>query len=106
MASDEKQYQERLRRIGGLLADIAGYAQEISKERCPYKNKPGLCTAQFKCRNQQPLQEGGFRCGHDGTFDYRSAWEVRPDSYEKTRDKLRKIREEAAERRKASGGEG
>jgi hypothetical protein len=102
MASDEKQYQERLQRIGGLLADIAGHAQEVSKERCPYKNKPGLCTAQFKCRNQQPLPEGGFRCGHDGTFDYRSAWEVRPDSYEKTREKLRKIREDAAERRKTT----
>lgn len=101
--SDEEQYQERLQRITGILSDIAGHAQAVSKERCPYKNKPGLCTAQFKCRNQQPVEDGGFICGHDGTFDYRLAWESRPDTYEKTREKLRKIREEAALRRAAPG---
>lgn len=100
--SEEKRVLERRQRMTEILADIAGHAQSTARERCPYMNKPGLCTAQFKCRNQRPAdQDGGaFRCGHDGTFDYRTAWETRPDAYETTRAKLRKIREEAELRRR------
>jgi hypothetical protein len=100
--SDEKRYRERLQRITGILSDIAGHAQSVSKERCPYKNKAGLCTAQFRCRNQRSPEGGGLVCGHDGKFDYRLAWETRPDTYEKTREKLRRIREEAERRRRNS----
>jgi hypothetical protein len=63
-----------------------------------------LCTAQFRCRNQQVPEGGGsLICGHDGKFDYRLAWETRPDAYDKTREKLRRIREEAERRRKSPG---
>ena len=104
--SDDERYQQRLRRMTEILADIAGHAQATAKHRCPYKNKPGLCTAQFRCRNQQvsATGDGGLVCGHDGTFDYRVAWETRPDAYGKTREKLRRIREEAEKRRRDSRG--
>ncbi len=103
--SDEERILERRRRITDILADIAGHAAAVSKERCPYKNKPGECTAQFRCRSQRTAEEGGPPlCGHDGTFDYRLAWETRPDTYDKTREKLRRIREEAAQRRRVTDG--
>ena len=104
VGSDERDYEERRQRIAEILADIAGHAQSVSKERCPYKNKAGFCTAQFRCRNQQPGPDvtSPLICGHDGKFDYRTAWETRPDTYDKTREKLRRIREEAELRRKNS----
>ena len=104
--SDEQRVQERRQRMTEILADIAGHAQATARERCPYKSKPGLCTAKFSCRNQQPAAVGGgsFICGHDGAFDYRTAWETRPDAYEITRAKLRRIREEAELRRRSERG--
>ena len=101
--TEDERYQERLARLTDILSDIAGHAQDVSKERCPYKSKPGLCTAKFSCRNQLPALEvgGSFVCSHDGTFDYRNAWEARPDAYEKTREKLRRIREDAERARQA-----
>jgi len=102
--SDEERFLERRQRMSEILADIAGHAKSVSTLRCPYKNKPGECTAQFRCRNQQFGEGGGrSRCGHDGTFDYRVAWETRPETYDRTREKLRRIREEAARRREAGG---
>ncbi len=104
--NEDERYQVRLDRLTDILADIAGHAQEVSKDRCPYMAVTRACTAQFRCRNQQPAADvaGGSTCGHDGTFDYRSAWESRPDSYEKTREKLRRIREEADAARQARRG--
>ena len=103
--SDEERYRKRRQLMGEILADIAGHAESVSKERCPYMNKGRECTARFRCRNQLP-QEGKprFRCGHDGTFDYRTAWEMRPDSYDKTREKLKRIREEGERRRREASG--
>jgi hypothetical protein len=101
--SDEERFRERRQRITEILADIAGHAQSVSTLRCPYKNKPGECTARFRCRNQRRPDTGGaLLCGHDGTFDYRVAWETRPETYDRTREKLRRIREEAARRREAA----
>jgi hypothetical protein len=97
---DKEAYHERLRRMTEVFSEIVGHADQVSKERCPYMNRQRLCTAAFRCRNQRRT-EGGTQatCGHDGTFDYRLAWESRPDSYDKVRDKLRRIRADAARRR-------
>jgi hypothetical protein len=101
---DKEAYQERLRRMTEVFSEIVGHADQVSKGRCPYMNRKRLCTAAFRCRNQRPDPAGGDQpvCGHDGTFDYRLAWESRPDSYDKVREKLRRIRADAA-RRRASG---
>lgn len=99
-------FRERIRRMTELLAGIAGHAQDSARDRCPYMNIRRLCTAEFRCRNQRPAPEGAdrpFACGHAGGFDYRNAWESRPASYEETRAKLRRIREEAAARRRDPG---
>lgn len=101
---DPEAIRARLRRMTELFAEIAGQAQATARDRCPYRDRHDRCTAAFRCRNQRPATagQGAFVCDHDGTFDYRSAWEVRPESYEATRAKLRRIREEAAARRAAA----
>jgi len=99
---DPEAYRERIRRMTELFADIADHAKDMSRNRCPYRDRHDLCTARFRCRNQRPAPAGAEpaeACGHDGGFDYRSAWETRPDTFERTRDKLRRVREEAAQRR-------
>ena len=102
MSDQEQAIHERLRRLTDILSGIAEYAAEVSRERCPYKSKPGLCTAQFSCRNQKRDGDGGaIVCGDDGKLDYRDAWEARPDAYEKTREKLRRIREDSERARRA-----
>jgi hypothetical protein len=105
--SVEERYDERLSRLSEILADIAGHAQDVSRARCPYKSKPGLCTAKFSCRNQQPTVDAGssLACTHDGTFDYRLAWESRPESYDKVRAKLQRIRAEAEQARAVRAAE-
>ncbi len=52
--ADEEQYQQRLDLLTDILADIAGHAQAVSKERCPYMTVQRACTAKFRCRNQRP----------------------------------------------------
>jgi hypothetical protein len=94
-------YRERIRRMTELFAGIAGHAEATAKDRCPYRDAADRCTALFRCRNQlaDPTRAEGTLCGHKGGFDYRSAWETRPEAWEKTRAKLRAIRAEAARRR-------
>lgn len=106
--NDPEAFRDRIRQIGEMFASIADQAREMSRDRCPYRDRLDLCTARFRCRNQRPAPAGAERalaCGHDGRFDYRSAWEMRPETYEMTRAKLRRIREEAAARRAAAAPE-
>ena len=98
---DNDAYQARLQRMVEMLSGIAHQADKVSKERCPYMNKAHLCTAMFSCKNQRPskINADKIGCGHDGTFDYRLAWESRPETYEQTREKLKEIRSEAERKR-------
>ena len=108
MSDSEKQaYQERLDRMAAIFSDIVSHAEESSLTRCPYRDRHDLCTALFRCRNQLPVagDSNEFSCGHDGTFDYRSAWESNPRAYERTRKKIVRIKRDAAERRRRRSGE-
>jgi len=105
--ADRRAFQERLDRIAAIFTDIVAHAEVSSRTRCPYRNRHDLCTALFRCRNQ--LSAGGARlaCGHDGTFDYRSAWESRPRAGARAKEKIAAIKDEAeARRRNGSGGPG
>jgi hypothetical protein len=75
---DPKEYQERLDRITELFAQIAVHADELSRMRCPYKNRLGCCTAQFGCRNKRKPRAAGELpvCAGDDKLDYRGAWET------------------------------
>jgi len=104
---DKAAYQRRLDRIGELLSDIVDHAGTVSRYRCPYRNRVDQCTAAFSCRNQQPPEEAGApaRCGHDGTFDYRSAWEADASAYAKAKARIGRTRSAAAERRSSGGSQ-
>jgi hypothetical protein len=101
---DRAAFEARIRAMTELLSGIAGHAQAVSKDRCPYMTVGRLCTAGFRCRNQRPVEghEHPHACGHAGGFDYRLAWESRPETYEVTRERLRRIRAEASARRAAA----
>ena len=104
---DQQAFQERLDRIGRIFAGIVNHAEVSSRTRCPYRDRHDLCTALFRCRNQ--IQAAGgpdlLTCGHDGTFDYRTAWESHPRARERASAKISAIKEEAAARRGDQAGE-
>ena len=97
---DPEAYRQRIDRLSAIFADIAGHAKEVSKFRCPYRDRLDRCTGKFKCRNLQVSSDDGFlSCVHDGRFDYRSAWETNPETYDRAKDKIRNIKKISAKRR-------
>ena len=66
----------RRARLTRIFADIIEHAQVQCLSRCPYRDSRDLCTAQFGCRNQGPVdsQNGLSSCLCDGEVDYRGAW--------------------------------
>lgn len=97
---DPAEYQKRLDRITEIFAGMVNHADTVSQTRCPYRDRHDRCTAEFRCRNQQPEDEAVI-CGHDGAFDYRSAWDTNPDAYRRAKTKVAKIKRESAQRRRA-----
>ena len=98
---DKAAYQERLDRISAIFTDLVAHAEVSSRTRCPYRDRHDLCTALFRCRNQlaMPGEEDQLACGHDGTFDYRTAWEAHPRSRARAREKIAEIKRQAESRR-------
>ena len=101
---DKAAYQQRLDRITELLSGIVAHAADTARERCPYRDRRDECTASFRCRNQRPPAAAGGRerCGHDGTFDYRSAWESDPDAHGRAKSRIDRVKADAAGRRRAN----
>ncbi len=83
---DPAEYQKRLDKLTSMFSDMVVHADELSQQRCPYKNRHDECTAKFGCRNQRtPRTPGGLKlCGGDDKLDYRNAWETEPEFYQKT----------------------
>ena len=86
-----------------IFADVVEHAERLSLERCPYRDRNDHCTALFRCRNQRPVENEAdvLSCGHDGTFDYRSAWESNPRAEARVKDKIATIKREAELKRRA-----
>lgn len=99
-----EEFQERLDRINSIFTAILDRAEESSITRCPYRDSQDLCTALFSCRNQLPIasKAGSFSCSHDGSFDYRPAWESNPKGWKRMQEKTASIREEALKNRRSS----
>jgi hypothetical protein len=74
---DAAAIQERFDRLSAIFTDIMATVDEVSKYRCPYKNRIGRCTAAFGCRNQRRTAEPDDLkiCSGDDRLDHRSAWE-------------------------------
>ena len=102
---DKAAYQQRLDRITELLSGIVAHAADQARERCPYRDRHDECTAAFRCRNQRPPAAAGAReqCGHDGVFDYRSAWESDPESLDRARARIDSVKDAAGQRRRGGG---
>ena len=101
---DKAAWQQRLDRLSELLSGIVDHADEASRHRCPYRDRFDQCTAALGCRNQRPSETSGgpARCGHDGTFDYRSAWEMSAKAHDVAKARIERVRTEAAHRRRQS----
>ena len=95
---DPKEIEKRMARISEMFSEMVSHAETVSQTRCPYRDRHDLCTAEFLCRNQKlPASEGERHpCGHDGHFDYRSAWESQPLAHDRAKKKGKEIREGAA----------
>ena len=76
--ADKEKLQRSLGRLWEIYQDIDRRVSEVSRWRCPYKNKDAHCTAQFGCRNQlfSDGPDGLPSCTGSDKLDYRSAWEV------------------------------
>ena len=102
---DKKDYQRSLDRMTDIFTDILTDAQGKVQDqgRCPYRSAKDICTAKFGCANRAHpgATEAEPICAHDGTMDFRGAWESKPESYQKTKEKIQKVRQSATERRAA-----
>jgi hypothetical protein len=65
-------------RLSDIFGEMMVTVADLSRRRCPYKDRTDHCTAKFGCRNQRsPSEPGGGRvCGGDDRLDYRSGWEA------------------------------
>ena len=97
----QQDYQKRLDRLTEIFSDIVSHADEQATQRCPYRDARDRCTAAFSCGNQVLAETRGepATCGHDGTFDYRLAWEDDPGAHGRAKKRLGEIRQKAAARR-------
>ena len=102
---DRDALQGRLDRIAEIFGGMAEHADAQARTRCPYRDRHDRCTARIRCRHQlrAGAEDDAPACTHDGRFDYRLAWESRPDSRERARRRIREIRERAAARRRNGG---
>jgi hypothetical protein len=75
---DPEEYQKRLDRMTEIFAGMVIHADELSRSRCPYKNRFDRCTANFGCRNKGRAPAAGELpvCKSDDKLDYRGAWET------------------------------
>lgn len=75
---DREEYQRLLDRMTEIVTGIVQHADEVSKGRCPYKNRLDQCTAAFGCRNKRkPAAPSQLPvCAGDDKLDYRSAWDA------------------------------
>ncbi len=105
---DKQAYQERLDRIAEIFASLVARAEVSARHRCPYRDRNDECTALFRCRNQLSMESDveAFACGHDGAFDYRTAWQTNPRLQMRVRQKVADIKAEAEARRGGQDPEG
>ena len=107
MSVDKQDYQKRLDRIAEIFSDVVANAEVSAQSRCPYRDMNDHCTALFRCRNQLPVEgdSDALACGHDGKFDYRSAWETHPRAHARVKQKIADIKDEAEARRRGEDSE-
>ncbi len=97
--------RKRLDRISEIFGNMAAHAETQAQTRCPYRDRRDRCTAHIRCRHQLATGDDDAppACTHDGRFDYRLAWESRPESRDRAKRRIKAIRDRAAARRETGG---
>jgi len=105
---NEPAYRARLNQMTRTLAAMVAHAEVDARHRCLYRDRNDRCTALFRCRNQLPVESDAavFACGHNGTFDCRTAWETQPRERMRVKQKIADIKAAAEARRHAPDIEG
>ena len=88
-----EEIQQRFDRLTEIFSGIVTQADAQACSRCPYRDRHDVCTAKFRCHNQVAKEgdtddEKVLTCGHNGVFDYRSAWESDPRTAEVARKRI------------------
>ena len=94
--------EERFDGMSAVFSEIVIRAEELSRTRCPYRDRHDLCTALFQCSHQAPTADadpGDLSCRHDGSSEYRSAWMSSPRLLKPTQKKKGRTRRDAKARR-------
>lgn len=101
---NEPAYRARLDRMTQTLAAMVAHAEVDARHRCLYRDRNDQCTALFRCRNQLPVESdaAAFACGHNGTFDSRTAAETQPRERMRVKQKIADIKAEAEAHRRAA----
>ncbi|MEX0763039.1 MAG: hypothetical protein WD208_02150 [Dehalococcoidia bacterium] len=75
---DPERLKASMNRLFEIYRDISTKADEVVKNRCPYKNAQSRCTANFGCRNQFFTKDQAAQpvCAGSDHIDYRSAWDI------------------------------
>tara|TARA_B100000902_G_C27282087_1_gene902354 strand:+ start:513 stop:779 length:267 start_codon:yes stop_codon:yes gene_type:complete len=73
---DKDKAVKSLDKLFEIFKDISSNADEVFKNRCPYKNAKSRCTAKFECKNQHNIKKFGESpvCTGSDRLDYRPAW--------------------------------
>ena len=75
-SADKKRAERSLDALFNIFKEISNHADEVIKNRCPYKNAKSRCTAKFECKNQHYIEKFGEGpvCTGSDLLDYRPAW--------------------------------
>ena len=73
---DKDKAVKSLDKLFEIFKDISANADEVFKNRCPYKNAKSRYTAKFECKNQHNIKKFGESpvCTGSDRLDYRPAW--------------------------------
>ena len=58
-SADKKRAERSLDTLFNIFKEISNHADEVIKNRCPYKNAKSRCTAKFECKNQHYIKKFG-----------------------------------------------
>ena len=90
-----EEIQQRFDRLTEIFSGIVTQADAQACRRCPYRDRHDVCTAKFRCHNQIVKEDDPgdsasavLTCSHNGSFDYRSAWESDPRAADVARKKI------------------
>tara|TARA_B100001750_G_scaffold95796_1_gene75645 strand:- start:6008 stop:6274 length:267 start_codon:yes stop_codon:yes gene_type:complete len=78
---NKSRYEKSLKNLYTIFQDISKTTNQVSRQRCPYKNVKSNCTASFGCRNQKKIVKSNqyyLKCIGSDNLNYQDAWQNSP----------------------------